>query len=664
MPWGFFSFSDRYVFSGATMRNLYAVFLCLAFLLAAPVHAAPVHAAPVAAAPISIETLLEPGGILSASLSPDGKHIAVIGFTGLNYGLILVEADDMTSTVLITGRKEVELNYIYDKSPRRTFWITNDLIAVDYGYKLESVDLKGKRIADLGERLLGKADPEDANSVMVLAYTDAEDGDVALIDARTGKKTRYRVPMSGRQIASAFDSKGNLRAVTMMDAAFWKDVTLVSNWYRAGPDAEWVKLAEFRVSEDFWTPIAVPDEDNRLIIRSRLGRDTAAIFSYDTVQRKTVDMLAGHPTLDIMHAEGVRDALFRNVVTNGMIPKTEWFDPAWAQMQASVDAALPGRVNLLAGKVAGRILVHSYSDLDPGSWYLLDVAAMKMRPLGRTRDAIDPDLMRPMETVTYPAPDGVQIPAYLTRPAKAAGPGPAVVMIHGGPTYRDEWGWNEDVQFLASRGYTVIQPQFRGSTGFGRKFELAGDGQWGRAMQDDVTAAVTWMVKQGIADPKRICIYGASYGGYAALWGLARDPDLYQCGISFAGVTDIENMLNDSSDSNANKEARQLLRVKVGDAKLDKAQFDQVSPLKQAGRIKAPVLLMHGKDDKRVTFSHARKMKRALEEQKKSVEFVEFPDAGHGLRLISDKTLYFEKIEGFLARYIGPPAAPPDTNKE
>jgi dipeptidyl aminopeptidase/acylaminoacyl peptidase len=633
------------------MRFASLFFCCLAFL------AAPAFADSAPAKPIAIETLLEPAGILAASLSPDGKHLAMIGFTGFNYALLLADTSDMKTTMLVTGYEEVDRNYIYKKFPRRASWITNDLIAVDYGYKVESIDLTGKSVAQLGERLLGKADPDDPASAMVLVYTDAEDGDVALIDARTGKKTRYRVPMPGRQIASAFDSKGNLRAVTMMDSEFWKDVTVVSNWYRASPTAEWEKLAEAHINEEFWTPIAVPDESNHLIIRSRQGRDTQAIFSYDTRLKKVDEMMAGHPTLDIVYVSGVRDAQFRSVITEGMIPKTEWFDEAWAQMQGAVDGALPGHVNTLSGDVKRSLLVFSYSDVDPGSWYLLNVAGMKLRLIGHRRDAIDPALMRPTTAVTYAAPDGLQIPAYLTRPAHAAGPGPAVIMIHGGPTYRDEWGWNSDVQFLASRGYVVMQPQFRGSTGFGLKFQVAGEGQWGRAMQDDVTAAVHWLVKQGIADPKRICIFGASYGGYAALWGLAKDPELYQCGISFAGVTDIGSMLTDSSDTNSDKVARQLQRAKVGDAKADKARFDAVSPVKQAARIKAPVLLMHGWEDKRVPLAHAKSMKRALEENHKTFEYVAFEDAGHGLTLIRDSTLYYQKIEAFLAKYIGTPPA-------
>lgn len=634
------------------MRLIFLLFQLLALAVA------PAFADTAPAKPVSIETLLKPGGISSATLSPDGKHLALIGYTGADYGLILADTADMKSTLLLTGRPEVAYNYRFNKYPHRATWITNDLMAVDYGYTVESVNLTGKPIAQLGERLLGKADPEDPDSVMMLAYTDKEDGDVALINARTGSKVRYRVPMPGRQIESAFDSKGNLRAVTMMDSAFWKDVTTLSNWYRASPTAEWQKLSESKVTDDIWTPVAVPDEDNRLIIRSSEGRDTEAIFSYDTKLKQIHEMMAGHPTLDIGAVTGMRDALFRSVVTEGMIPQTEWFDKDWARLQDAVDAALPDHVNLLTGDPARSLLIQSYSDIDPGRWYLLDIPTMKLRPIGRVRDAIDPAQMRHTKVVSYAAPDGLQIPAYLTLPASSGAPGPAVIMIHGGPTYRDEWGWNNDVQFLASRGYVVMQPQFRGSTGFGRKFLAAGEGQWGRAMQDDVTAAVQWLVKQGIADPKRVCIFGASYGGYAALWGLAKDPDLYQCGISFAGVTDIEAMLTDSSDTNADKVARQWQRAKVGDVKTDKTRFDAVSPVKQAARIKAPVLLMHGWEDQRVPLSHAKNMKRALEENHKTFEYVPFEEAGHGLPLVKDRTLYYQKIEAFLAKYIGVPPVP------
>lgn len=364
--------------------------------------------------------------------------------------------------------------------------------------------------------------------------------------------------------------------------------------------------------------------------------------------------MAGHPTQDILVTDGLDTAEFRRVVTNGMKVKQYWFDETWAYMQASVDAALPDTQNILSGDPAKRLLVFSYSDTNPGQWYQLEIPAMSMRYLGSQIPNVDSSKERPMQIRTYKARDGMRIPAYLTLPEKIDSPQPTIVMIHGGPTERDHWGWDREVQILAGSGYVVFQPQFRGSDGFGRKFREAGYGQWGLAMQDDITDGVEYLIKEGIADPKRIRIYGASYGGYAALWGLVKTPDLYRCGVSFAGVSDIEFMFHDRSDRNSSKAVRELMRFHIGDAKLDRAQFDAVSPLKHADQIKAPILLMHGTADERVPISHSRKMLAALQENKKTYEWQEFEDERHGLSRPRNRIFFYSKLVEFFGKYIGP----------
>lgn len=264
--------------------------------------------------------------------------------------------------------------------------------------------------------------------------------------------------------------------------------------------------------------------------------------------------------------------------------------------------------------------------------------------------------MRPMEMLRYAAEDGLSIPAFLTRPADDMRGAPLVVLIHGGPAVRDYWDWNQEVQVLAANGYAVFQPQFRGSSGFGKRFEPAGYGQWGLSMQDDISAGVRHLIKQGIADPRRICIVGASYGGYAALWGLVKTPELYQCGVSYAGVVDIAFMAKDGSDASDSKVARELSMLRVGDTRANQARFDQVSPLKHASRIMAPVLLMHGDSDQRVPIEHGEKMKTAMKDNGKAFEWLSFKYGGHGLRSRAEHKLYYDTLLKFLDKHIGTPA--------
>ena len=219
-----------------------------------------------------------------------------------------------------------------------------------------------------------------------------------------------------------------------------------------------------------------------------------------------------------------------------------------------------------------------FIDKTPGTLHSFDAKARTLRRMTLTEKSEPPAKTRPMETIEYAARDGLNIPAYLTRPADTSEPAPTIVLIHGGATDRDYWGWDPEVQILAGQGYAVFQPQFRGSTDFGKKFREGGYAQWGLAMQDDITSGVDYLIAKGIADRKRICIMGASYGGYAALWGLVKTPTLYKCGVSFAGVTDIGRMLTDSSDTNEDKSSREILRWRVAGGMLGQAQLDAVSP--------------------------------------------------------------------------------------
>jgi dipeptidyl aminopeptidase/acylaminoacyl peptidase len=239
-----------------------------------------------------------------------------------------------------------------------------------------------------------------------------------------------------------------------------------------------------------------------------------------------------------------------------------------------------------------------------------------------------------------------------------------VVLIHGGPNVRDRWEWNEEVQVLASYGYVVFQPQFRGSSGFGRRFQEAGYLQWGLAMQDDVTDGVNELIARKIADPARICIYGASYGGYAALWGVIKTPTLYQCGVSLAGVSDLEAMLSGSILDDSTALSREIWRARIGDLSKQRAQFAEVSPLKNAARVQVPLLIAHGEQDTRVLISQSKKMVAALEAAGKSVEWMPFPNEGHGLAWAEDRERFYAALLSFLQRNIGdhdavaPDAAP------
>jgi dipeptidyl aminopeptidase/acylaminoacyl peptidase len=252
--------------------------------------------------------------------------------------------------------------------------------------------------------------------------------------------------------------------------------------------------------------------------------------------------------------------------------------------------------------------------------------------------------MRPKEAIALKARDGLELHGYVTRPA-GDGPHPLVVLPHGGPHgVRDSWEYDPEVQLLAIRGYAVLQVNFRGSGGYGTDFETAGYGEWGAKMQDDLTDATRWAIEQKIAPADRICIYGASYGGYAALMGAAREPDLYRCAIGYAGVYDLPLMWESGDTPDSNFGRAYLERV-IGS---DTATLRARSPVYNAQSIKAPVLLIHGKEDGRVDYQHAKRMRAALEEHQKKVEWLALGGEGHGIYDEDSRREVYERILQFL----------------
>jgi dipeptidyl aminopeptidase/acylaminoacyl peptidase len=263
---------------------------------------------------------------------------------------------------------------------------------------------------------------------------------------------------------------------------------------------------------------------------------------------------------------------------------------------------------------------------------------------------IDPARLAPVKMVRYPARDGLSLPSYLTLPRGRDPRGlPLIVMPHGGPFERDHWEYDPVVQFLANRGYAVFQPQFRGSTGYGKDFVAKGYGEWGRKMQDDLDDGADWLARSGQIDPKRVCIVGTSYGGYAAMWGAARNPERYRCAASMSGVADVQAMLRyDRKLFSATRYFREW-RTKVGGE--GKGDLAAVSPINYADRIKVPLLIGHGEDDDNVPVTQSRAMVEALGKANAAVTSVFYKDGGHGFTSSKDFEDWLKRLEAFLARY-------------
>lgn len=336
--------------------------------------------------------------------------------------------------------------------------------------------------------------------------------------------------------------------------------------------------------------------------------------------------------------------------------RVKWFDREYAAYQKAVDRALPNTVNVLVDTSADerQFLWFAFSDQDPGSYYLTDQDKRSFKLLAATRSWIKPGQMAPMLSVKYQARDGLTIFGYLTVPVGSQPKDlPLVVMPHGGPWVRDIWGFDPLVQLLANRGYAVLQMNYRGSTGFGHELFENAKLQIGKQIQNDIEDGTRWAIAAGVADPKRIAIVGSSYGGYSALFGLGNSPGMYRCGISIAGVTDWPAIYEDSEAAES-KSAKKYWREQIGDPAKDLESLQSISPVYFASRITAPLLIVHGKKDRRVPYDQAKRLISALESAGRPPATLILPRVAHSYGDEKERTEIYKRIVGFLETNLGP----------
>ncbi len=379
--------------------------------------------------------------------------------------------------------------------------------------------------------------------------------------------------------------------------------------------------ARFRDNEGNWGDLSYTDwasnidiegfgdTEKTLYVSGKTTKGKMGLFELDIQSGEILRELFSHDTVDM-------DGIVEHPITGRVAgvrytddyARVQYFDKNLAKIQKIIDKALPDTANLLLNRARDKewYLIYARNDQNPGDYFIFDRTGGQIFFVATSRSKIDPALMAATKAVTIPVRDGSEIPAYLLTPVGGgAKPLPAVVLPHGGPGARSDAEWDFQAQFYASRGYMVLQPNFRGSTGYGPDFEAAGEKQWGGLMQDDVTDATKWLISEGYADPDRICIVGYSYGGYAALMGVIKEPGLYRCAISANGVTDIGRMKSNDRKSVGG-------RVWIKNMSLEGADDGEISPFHRAKDVSAPVLLMSSVDDARVPWKMSQDMHKRL----------------------------------------------------
>ena len=468
---------------------------------------------------------------------------------------------------------------------------------------------------------------------------------VSELDIYNGR-TKKRENVHSQALAWVSDGRGIPRLRFL-----YKDRKSVWQARRSG-ETEWRTLHE-SVHEDFndrYEPLGFgEDPDELLLLRRYEGR--VALFSHDLTGKREDRLVFSNPEVDLWGA--LKMGKYGRMVAVGYsTDRNHWhfFDAEVEAIHRSVSGALPGRELFVADESWDRrfYLLYAGSDVEAGQYYLVDRVAKSLKALPSRYPKLAGRNLAPMTPLHYAARDGRQIPAYLTQPASAAeGLLPAIVMPHGGPHSRDYWGYNWLAQFLAARGYAVLQSNFRGSEGFGEEWSGEGGFRDWRSAIDDLTDGARYLAESGVADPQRICILGWSYGGYAALLSAVEEPDLYRCAVSIAGVSDLHMLIEDRRDLLAWRINREFIGR-------DPKTLDAGSPAQRAQEIEVPVLLFHGDEDVNVYVRHSRAMAKALRKHDKSVDYVEYEEVEHSIRRNTERIHMLTRIGSFLDTHTVP----------
>lgn len=646
--------------------------------------------------PPTISDFVQAPALSNASLSPSGRYLVWAVRTGEVTALHIRDLETNAVTSLGAGSSREHFGGVYVDW---VTWKTDDRLLI--GLTRLELRRRGQREnGTIRSVLYGRSvvsvgrDGSDMRALQAPQSSDADPGEVldTLRDDPDHILMTYRNSFSGLDVARVDVMTGESQKILgghrrVLDYLTDREGSIVGRIAYRGPtgrvllmealdaDGGWTEVYRLRRDEirnlpdyEFLGPTAEPGKIYVAIQpEATEGENTAAVHVFDFATRTMGPTIWRNPQYDVSNIVVDADS-------SELVAGCYWADIYRCDFADRGDNAVMTGIRRFLGdgwsvsvvsqaRDGSRWLVQASAPNNPGEFYIFDVAERRMNFVGSIFPTLPEASLGVMQRIDYAAGDGQPLFGYLTRPGGAAADAklPLVVMPHGGPEMRDYLTYDMWAQFLATRGYQVFQPNFRGSSGMGKAFAEAGYRQWGARMQDDVTAGVEHLVAEGLADRSQVCIVGASYGGYAALQGGVAQPDLYRCVISIAGPSDLLAMLRwERSEAGADSDRYEYWVKSIGDPRADREQIEAISPLRRAADWRVPVLLIHGDEDEVVPVSQSRDMNRALSRAGKDVRLVVLEGAEHNGWSTAQESTVLTEMEAFLARHM--PASPPSAH--
>ena len=586
----------------------------------------------------------------SFSISPNGNHIAYMKPWKTRMNVFVME---------MTTKKETRLTSSQERGIYGFTWLTNERI----GYVKDEGGNENIHFFAVNIDMSNEIDLTPFENVQTRIIDDLEDDPNHIIIGLNKRDPQihdpYRINVNDGKMELIAENPGNI-SLWMTDhdgklrIATTSDGVNTSLLYRNIESDEFkpILTTDFKVSV---VPLFFTFDNKNLYVASNRGRDKIAIFEFDLIKSKEGRLIFEHDEVDVSNLlfsrkRKVLTGVSYTVAKNEMI----FFDKWREEIQQQLEKKLPGYEVVITSfsKDEAEAVVVTYSDKSRGTYYHYEVNKNKLTELGKVSPWLNEKNMSEMKPIKYRSRDGLNINGYLTLPKGTNGKNlPVVVNPHGGPWARDNWGYKSEIQFLANRGFAVFQMNFRGSTGYGREFWEKSFKEWGKSMQDDITDGVNWLIDEEIADPDRIAIYGASYGGYATLAGLAFTPDLYACGVDYVGVSSLFTFME--SMPPYWELYRSMMYEMVGHPEKDKKLLASASPLLHIDKIKAPLFIAQGANDPRVVKAESDQIVAALKNAGIDVPYMVKDDEGHGFYNEENQFDFYREMEKFLTKHIG-----------